>query len=199
MSSISLLLSTFTPGSLDLLRWDLGAKPKKELTLTYNSSVSSEVAEMTLKINRMSVISSTGEEFPCADFNNQRMQLGSYTRANSLKLKDSVALKPGYYQTVRFYISEESSETFRNRVTQKINGRDYVDFEIQDGLSVTAGELVNFQLSFKFPGFSFRSFWDSYGEMKYTPWMKGRLGAFWSLLNELDERPHFAVFFYVDI
>ncbi|MBT8188755.1 MAG: hypothetical protein HKP38_10475 [Croceitalea sp.] len=129
---------------------DLVGRRIKELIL--NNSVADElgVSEMELNITKFSALDIKGNEHHIFDFPGQNaVQIKGMGTGHFMKSSGVVTLKPGTYKSLRFYLGKaNNSFTYKDGVVESTNKLSYLDFEIQNNLTIAVEEATEVKLWF---------------------------------------------------
>lgn len=144
------------PFPLDFYSWDSEGRSIKDMVLNNKYATDMRVSEMHLNITRFSAFDTTGKEHFIADFPGQDavsikgMHAGAFLRS-----KGVLTLEPGSYTTLRFYLAANGSGVaYSDRVEESVDGFEYLDFEIENGLTIQGNEAPEAILRFDFVPFS---------------------------------------------
>ena len=139
----------------------------KELILNISSSVTSDVSEMNLNVNKFSAIDDKGQEHLILNFSGENsikfegMSSGHFIKSTSL-----FTLANGNYTTLRFYLNNENNCFIKSDgELVKANNIEFLDFEIEDGLAIDEQESMTFKLWFDFAPFKLSRFFKPFTDM----------------------------------
>lgn len=152
----------------------------KELILSTSSNVSSEVSEMNLNINKFSAIDENGQEHVILNFSQQNsITFKGISSGHFLKSASLSSLNQGTYTTLRFYLNKENNCFIKSSGDMvAVNNLEFLDFEIENGLTVNGQGSVAFKLWFDFAPYKlskyFKPFTDLFKaeEMLVKDWPK---------------------------
>ena len=140
--------------------WDINVSQAKDLVLTNNRATALGVSEMILNISKFSAFDENGKEHLLKDFPN-RAELnpkGMHTEF-FIKIKSMLNLEEGTYSTFRFYLAESGNTfVYSDRSSETIAHKDYLDFEIKDGLRIKGDEDRQVVMRFNFEPYTLASY-----------------------------------------
>lgn len=145
------------PNSLDMAaHWETEHKYSLDLKLNNTQADQLKVAEMSLNINGFAIIDQQGNEHKVNEFTQQpRLQLKGLHTGLFIKTKQAVSLPAGNYSSLRFYLKPWDNRYILNDFTTKeIFDVNYIDFEIEGGMSIKANRSVQLKLRFNFKSYS---------------------------------------------
>lgn len=124
--------------------------PKKDLVLVNRDLLEKGISEMTLSVNRFAAIDDCGLEHLISGFNEQTLNLKGMQLGHYIKTKDILDLSPGEYATLRLYLDEygKNNLSYSDGYTEDLEGLNYLDFEIENGLQINGKE--SFELILRF-------------------------------------------------
>jgi hypothetical protein len=140
--------------------WDTNGNQAKDLVLTNNRAIALGISEMILNIRKFSAFDENGNEHLMKDFPN-RAELnpkGMHTEF-FIKIKSMLNLEEGTYCTFRFYLSEAGNTfVYSDRSRETIAHKEYLDFEIKDGLQIKGDEDRQVVMRFDFEPYTLASY-----------------------------------------
>lgn len=139
------------------LKSDLEEGAIKELILKNNHLLELGVAEMHLNLKKLTVIDNTGMEHPILDFKGQtHLKIKGIGSGHFLRSKSIVNLKPNTYNVFRFYLRDSGNQfTYRDNFIEAANKFEYIDFEIENGLSIEDNQASEMKIWFELATFDF--------------------------------------------
>ncbi len=152
------------PYSLDTLdQWDENGKRIKDLVLTNTYASDNGVSKMNLNIEKFSALDTNGTEHFISDFKgNDGIAFEGLHTGLFVKTRSVLSLQPGSYSSFRFYLGNRGNMfTFSDRSTQSIHHVDYLEFKIENGLTLNGAEAEKAILRFDFEPYSFKSYFKS--------------------------------------
>jgi len=154
MRTTTLFMKNLTPAIPGI---EYGAKMKDTQDIILKSTLVEElkVAKMQLDIAGFSVIAEDGAEYSVSDFPGQRYVtiFGDHTN-RFIRTHCEVPLPPARYNRLRFYLEPEGGAfIFDDYCHKDLRGIDYLDFDIQDGLTIKDGQYPDLILRFKLTKF----------------------------------------------
>ena len=149
------------PYSLDTIdHWDEHGKRIKDLILSNTYASENGVSKMKLNIDKFSALDVLGNEHFISDFKGanavdfEGLHTGLYVRTRSI-----LRLPLGIYASFRFYLGKQGNQfTFSDRSVQSIHHMDYLEFKIENGLTLNGAEAEKAILRFDFEPYSFKSY-----------------------------------------
>ena len=149
------------PYSLDTIdHWDEHGKRIKDLILSNTYASENGVSKMKLNIDKFSALDVLGNEHFISDFKGanavdfEGLQTGLYVRTRSI-----LRLPLGIYASFRFYLGKQGNQfTFSDRYSQAIPHLEYLEFKIENGLTLNGAEAEKAILRFDFEPYSFKSY-----------------------------------------
>ncbi len=137
--------------------FDLEGRPIKELILKNDCADALEVSEMHLNITKFSAFDDQGKEHYIIDFPGQNaVQIKGMGSGHFIRSSSVVALAPGTYTTLRYYLGNENNLfTYKDGEQEAANDFDFLDFEIQNNLTLEGGEAAEVKLWFDFAPYQF--------------------------------------------
>lgn len=131
-------------------RLDGEGKEKKELVLSNAQLMGSKIAALELSVKKLTAIRETGEEQVVTNFLGQlNMKIGGMHSGRFLKSRSLLALEPGQYEKLRFYVEPlESTYVNWEGIKVQYEAQEYLEFDIQDGLSLSGDEFPEVVLWF---------------------------------------------------
>lgn len=149
------------PYSLDTLdQWDENGKRIKDLVLSNTYASENGVSQMNLNIEKFSALDTNGTEHFISDFkgNNGIAFEGLHTGL-FVKTRSVLSLQPGSYSSFRFYLGNRGNTfTFSDRSSQAIHHLEYLEFTIENGLTLTGNEAEKVILRFDFEPYTLKSY-----------------------------------------
>ncbi|MEQ8241386.1 MAG: hypothetical protein RIA69_19380 [Cyclobacteriaceae bacterium] len=143
------LTDAMIPGTQGKFQWDLESRCIKDIKLKNTFATEFKVSEMMLNLRQITAIDTQGNEVQIKSFEHETLAVEEISTQKHLKTGILRHLKPGEYQTVRFYI--EPKGNFFTTNTEKdevLPEMEFLEFEIVEGLTIHRGELPN--LLFRF-------------------------------------------------
>lgn len=148
-------------------QWDNQGRRIKELTLKNNAVTELGISEMQINLNKVSAFDLAGKEHHILDFPGQNsLPLKGLATGHFLKSKSVIGLPEGSYSKLRFYLGgsnnmfiyDDGSEESANEVR-------YLDFNIENGLTVEGNEAPEVKLWFDFAPFKLSSYFKGLTDM----------------------------------
>lgn len=136
---------------------DLEGRRIKELILNNDCADALRVSEMNLNITKFSAFDNQGKEHYIMDFPGQSsVQIKGMGSGHFIRSSSVVYLTPGTYTTLRYYLTNENNRfTYSDGDIETANDFDYLDFRIQNGLTLEGGEATEVKLWFDFAPYGF--------------------------------------------
>lgn len=158
------------PFSFEPYNWDSKGRSIKDLVLKNTYATDMRVSEMQLDIKRFSAFDSQGNEHFIADFSGHNSLLvKGIPTGHFLKSRGVLKLEPGRYTALRFYIGASSRFIYSDRMEEPAEGFEYLDFDIENGLTVQGGESPEAVLRFDFAPFKRSKFGNAIRELFKAP------------------------------
>lgn len=170
------------PYSFNMNDWDSEGRLIKDVVVTNWYATHNEVAEMHLNIIKFAALDSEGVEHFITDFKgNGAVPIRGMHKGEFLRSKSILLLEPGTYSTFRFYLGKTgSSFVHRDGREENIQDLQYLDFEIEGGLSIQGNEAPEVILRFDFVPFATARYFQNLGA-----WFKRPRGFGGRLANSL--------------
>lgn len=131
-------------------QWYNGDRTVKELILKNSAMNELGVSEINLNIVKFAAIDKVGSEHHVLDFPGQNsvaikgMGSGCFLKSSSM-----VTLKPGTYETLRFYVGKRNNRfVYSNGAEGTANDFDYLDFQMEKPLTICKDEKAEVKLWF---------------------------------------------------
>ena len=151
MKGLRLLNNAIAPGTLGMNWWTAESRCIQELILRNAMASQQGITAMHLNISKLTALAEDGTEYPMAEFTAlPRVELPGLQSGRFIKTKSAVSLAPGHYPQLRFYLRQEGN-IFCKQVGDEACTLEYLDFEIDGGLTITGSEGPELLLRFDFP------------------------------------------------
>ncbi|WP_242202053.1 hypothetical protein [Aestuariivivens insulae] len=136
----------------------------KELILKNTRNYNLGVSEMNLNITKITAMDSLGVEHFILNFPDQySLNIKGVGYGRFYRLKKIMNLPPNTYTRLRFYLGNDNQFIFKDGVVENKSVYDYLDFEIENNLTLNAEkpsgvkiwfDMVPYELSRHFKFFS---------------------------------------------
>ena len=158
------------PYSFEPYDWDSRGRSIKDLVLKNTYATDMRVSEMQLDIKRFSAFDSQGNEHFIADFSgHDSLLVKGIPTGHFLKSSSVLQLQPGRYTALRFYIGTGSRFIYSDRMEESAEGFDYLDFDIENGLTIQGDEAPEAVLRFDFVPFKLSKFGNAVRQLFRVP------------------------------
>jgi hypothetical protein len=157
------------------LQLDGSGRPIKELILSNSLADEFRVSEMHINITKFSAIDSKGIEHYIKDFPGQlAVQLKGMGSGHFIKSSSVVSLEPGSYTTLRYYLDSSNNRfIYSDGVEEAAIDLDFLDFKIENGLTIDGGEAAEVKLWFDFTPYQFSRHFKPLKDW-YASWRDGK-------------------------
>lgn len=147
----------FTTSSFQI---DSEGRKVVDLVLNNEFATDMQVSQMDLSILKLSAFDENGMEHTITNFlHGTHVTLHSLSQGQSLRSRSLVSLQCGVYRKLRFYIKDaDSFFTYSDASKETPAGFGYLDFEINNGLTITGAESPIAVLRFDFVPFKSNTF-----------------------------------------
>ncbi|MFC4096080.1 hypothetical protein [Euzebyella saccharophila] len=131
-----------------------------DLVLSNEFATDMQVSQMDLSILKLSAFDEVGKEHTITNFlHGTHVTLHSLSQGQSLRSRSLVSLRCGVYSKLRFYIKDaDSFFTYSDASKETPAGFGYLDFEINNGLTITGAVSPIAVLRFDFVPFKSNTF-----------------------------------------
>ncbi len=140
--------------------WEISEYNAYDVLLKNEMASELGVSEMILNITQFAAIDEAGKEHLIKDFDDsKRVNLKGTHSGLFLKTRTATDLEAGRYSKLRFYLGTSgNSLILKDKSEKRLTGRRYLDFEISNGLEITADHKKPLILRFDFEPYTLASF-----------------------------------------
>jgi hypothetical protein len=138
-------------------QWDNNGKQIKELMLRNNAVAELGISEMKLNLTKISAVDVAGNEHHILDFPGQNsLPIKGMASGHFLTSKSVMGLPHGTYTTLRFYLGGRPNVfIYNDAVSEEVNEFEYLDFAIEEGLTIKGNESPQVKLWFDLAPYRF--------------------------------------------